>query len=138
MSFIKYLLECKFEQEYLTELQSPSEVVELERQLDAMFSTIGLDVEFSTHFIERLLGRERQVTKEEIVNAFAQLKAKYKQRLLAAKKKPNYEAVLKDFSNDLNIVFGIDGNEMTNITIKRKNPNEFHINVKGGEELKVG
>jgi hypothetical protein len=121
----------------LFELQSPAEVVELERQLDALMRPVGLDVEFSRHFVERLLGRETRVTIEEVVEAFQKLKAKYKKRLLSAKKKPNYEAVLKDFSNDLNIVFGIRGGELVNITIKQKDPNRFHINIQGGEELKV-
>lgn len=121
----------------LVELKSPQEVVELEAQLDALMRPVGLDVEFSRHFIERLLGRERTVTKEEIIQAFAKLKSKYKQRLLSAKKKPDYEAVLKDFGSDLNIVFGIKGGELKNVTIKQKDPTQFHVNAQGGDELKV-
>lgn len=121
----------------LYELKSPAEVVELEKQLDRLMRSVGLDVEFSRHFIERILGREKSVTIDEVVTAFEKLKAKYKKRLISAKKKPDYEAVLKDFGNELNIVFGIDGPEMKAITIKQKNPNEFHINKQGGEELKV-
>ena len=121
----------------LFELQVQDEVIELERQLDNLMRPVGLDVEFSRHFIERILGRERRVTIEEVVAAFAKLKAKFKRRLLSAKKKPGYEAVLKDFGSALNIVFGIRGGELTNITIKRKDPNSFHTNTQGGEELKV-
>lgn len=121
----------------LCELTSPVEVVELERQLDNMFKTLGLDVEFSQHFVERLLGRERRVTIQDITSAFQRMKQKYKQRLLSAKKKGGYEAILKDFSNDLNIVFGIKGNELVNVTIKQKDPSQFVANVKGGEELRV-
>ena len=121
----------------LLELASPAEVTELEKQLDNLMRPVGLDVEFSRHFIERILGREKRVTIEEVVKAFAKLKSKFKRRLLSAKKKPNYEAVLKDFGSELNIVFGISGGELTNITIKRKDPNTFHANAKGGEELKV-
>lgn len=121
----------------ILELQSYDEVRELEAHLDALMRTVGLDVEFSRHFIERLLGREKRVTQAEIVRAFAKLKGKYKKRLLSAKKKPDYEAVLKDFSNDLNIVFGIRGGELMNVTIKRKDPSTFHLNTKGGDELRV-
>lgn len=121
----------------LYELQSPQEIQELEAQLDALMRPVGLNVEFSRHFVERLLGREQRVTMDEIVGAFAKLKSKYKKRLLSAKKKPEYEAVLKDFSNDLNIVFGIRGGEMMNITIKRKDPAAFRLNIKGGDELRV-
>lgn len=121
----------------LFELQSPAEIQELEAHLDALMRTVGLDVEFSRHFVERLLGREKRITQEEIVMAFAKLKSKYKKRLLSAKKKPGYEAVLKDFSNDLNIVFGIRGGELMNVTIKRKEPSTFHLNREGGDELRV-
>lgn len=121
----------------LFELHSPDELRTLETELDALMRSVGLDVAFSTHFIERVLGRERKVTIDEIKASFVKLKTKYKNRLLAAKRKPDYEAVLKDFSNDLNIVFGIRGNQLVNVTIKRKNPEEFHINKEGGEELKV-
>jgi hypothetical protein len=121
----------------LFELQTPDEVRELERQLDSLMRSVGLDVEFSRHFVERLLGREQRVTIEEVVGAFNKLKRKYKRRLLSAKKAPDYEAVLKDFSNDLNIVFGIRGNELVNVTIKKKDPAAFHINNKGGDELRV-
>lgn len=132
----------------LFELKSSTEVKELEAQLDKMFSTLGLDVEFSRHFIERLLGREKKVTKEEIVTAFSELKRKYKNKLKSAKKKEDYEAILQDLSHSLNIVFSIEPNkdkkdgdpshDLVNITIKQKDPEEFHANVKGGEKLKVG
>jgi len=122
----------------LVELQAPEELQKLEQMLDYMFRSLGLNVEFSRHFAERLLGREKSVTIQEIVVAFDQLRKKYKNRLLSAKKKGHYEAVLKDFGADLNIVFGINGNELSGITIMRKNPNQFHTNTNGGDELKVG
>lgn len=126
----------------LYELQTPAEVNALEQQLDHLMSTVGLDVEFSRHFIERLLGREQPVTVPEVVDAFNKLKKKYKRKLLSAKKKPGYEAVLKDFDNDLNIVFGIKAGaptpQLVNITIMKKQPDTFKANVRGGEELKVG
>lgn len=126
----------------LFELASPAEVQQLEAELDHLMASVGLDVTFSRHFIERLLGRERSVSVAEVVDAFRKLKAKYKQRLLRAKKAGDYEAILKDFDNDLNIVFGIEQKgrmpELVNITIKRKDPQTFVANVQGGEELRVG
>ena len=126
----------------LFELQSSAEVQALEQQLDQLMSTVGLDVEFTRHFIERLLGRDRSVTVQEVVDTFAKLKQKYKQRLKSAKKKPGYNAILKDFDNDLNVVFEIKPSDPTpqliNITVMRKDPASFAANVRGGEELKVG
>lgn len=122
----------------LFELKQPEELVELERQLDRLMIPLGLDVEFTRHFQERILGREQRITKQQVVSAFTKLKQKYKQRLLGAKKRPNYEAILKDFEQELNIVFGIEGGEMNLITIKSKDPNSFFANTQGGDELKVG
>ena len=65
----------------LYELQSPAEVVFLEQELDALMRSVGLDVTFSKHFVERLLGREQPVTVPEIVDAFSKLKKKYKQKI---------------------------------------------------------
>lgn len=121
----------------LFELQSPKEVVQLEQILDKLFASLGLNVEFTRHFTERLLGRESDVTIREVATSFDKLRKKYKQRLLSAKKKGHYEAILKDFSSELNIVLGIDGDELNAITIMRKNPNKFHSNSRGGDELKV-
>lgn len=126
----------------LWELQSPAEVNALEQQLDQLMRPVGLDVEFSRHFIERLLGRGQPITVPEVIDAFSKLKKKYKNKLLRAKNSPGYEAILKDFDNDLNIVFGIqpgqDIPQLTNVTIMKKDPDSFVANVRGGEELKVG
>ena len=119
----------------LQELQAPMEVQELENQLDKLMRPVGLDVSFTRHFIERILGREKPVTIEEVVSSFEKLKRRYKKRLLRAKRTTEYEAVLKDLSNDLNVVFAIHGDELVNITIKRKG--DFRLNRKGGEELRV-
>ena len=121
----------------LHELHNVGEVNTLELQLDNMFRSLGLDVEFSRHFVQRILGRDSDISIDDVTHAFSELKKKYKKRLLSAKKKPGYEAVLKDFSKDLNVVFGIKGDELTNITIMKKDPNKFHVNNQGGDELKV-
>lgn len=124
----------------LFELKSPAELTELENQLDKLFYSLGLDVEFTTHFKERILGRERQVTIEEVIHSFELLKRKYKRKLINAKKEPHYTAVLRDFDQDLNFVFGIkqtkDGPELVNITIKQKDPSTFIAT--SGDELEVG
>lgn len=126
----------------LYELASSAEVNALEQQLDQLMAPVGLDVEFSRHFVERLMGREEPVSVGEVVDAFSKLKRKYKQKLLGAKKRPGYEAILKDFDTDLNIVFGVKVGQplpqLVNITIKKKDPGTFKANVKGGEELTVG
>lgn len=128
--------------EFLIELQSPNEVRMLDQELDKLFKNLGLNVRFSKHFIDRLLGREKKVTGEEVYQTFAKLKEKYGSKLRDAKKTGDYKAVLKDFSNSLNIVFSIDNPEQLDaITIMQKDPSQFRtntLNVQGAQELRVG
>ena len=125
-------------QEFITELKSSAEVQELESQLDKMFSTLGLDVRFTKHFVERLLGREKNITIDEIRAAFEKLKKKYKGKLLKAKKQDMGPGALQDFDSDLNVLFAItpdkanDEYDLVNITVKKKDPNEFHTSTPSG------
>ena len=123
--------------EFIVELKSSAEVRELESQLDHMFSTLGLDVEFTNHFVERLLGREKSITIDEIRTAFEKLKKKYKNKLLKAKKQGQVRSALQDFDTDLNVVFTIepdkqgDGYDLVNLTVMRLPPEKFrNTNVK--------
>ena len=122
----------------LSELQQPAELIELERQLDKLFMPLGIDVQFSKHFKERILGRERQVTQDEVVNSFGLLKSKYKKRLISAKKKGSYAAVLKDLGKELNVVFSIAGGDMNLVTIMRKDTDVFGTHYTDQEALVVG
>lgn len=124
--------------EFLIELQSPSEVNSVEQQLDGLFADMGIDVEFSKHFTERLLGREESITPEEIEHAFGKLKEMHGDKLMNAKEHGGMNAVLKDFQNSLNIVFDLKNDTLTNVTVMKKSPNTFKSsNFKGQQELKV-
>jgi len=133
-------------QEFIKEVQSQGEIRGLEAELDNMFKTLGLDVEFTSHFVERLLGREKQVTYNEILAAFAKLKKKYKRQLLKAKKIDMGPAALQDLDSDLNVLFAIQPDkknneyDLVNITVKRKDPEKFHTDTPSGNAtpFKVG
>jgi hypothetical protein len=128
--------------EYLLELQSDNEITMLDHELDKLFRPLGIDVRFTNHFKERLLGRERKVTGDEVYQTFQRLREKYNDKLKHAKKTGDYTAVLKDFSNELNIVFSIDNpHQLDAITIMQKDPSQFHVNTRnsqGAQELRVG
>lgn len=127
-----------FKEFILLELQDTREVNDLEKQLDNLFADLGIDIEFSRHFIERILGREQSVTEEEIKHAFSKLKEMHGDKLVQAKEHGGMKAALKDFQNSLNIVFELDNDSLTNVTIMRKSPNSFKTsNFKGQQELKV-
>lgn len=145
----------KIDEVLLNEL-SYSDSVDLERKLDQMFRSLGLDVEFSQHFLNRVLdpdekgrrdsdhnsaARDTDVTADEIVDAFSELKRKHGKRLYKARNNPReFVAVLKDVSSDLNIPFSIDYDrvkrkmhELKAITLMRKK----NFRTKGDEVLRV-
>ncbi len=121
----------------ILELKSPTELNVLHNALENMFSDLGLHVEFTKHFIERLFGREQKVQSREIISSFGKLKAKYRTKLEQAKGSSEFEGIIKDFGKDLNIVFAIDNPNLEAITVMRKDPHHFHLNSAGGVEFKV-
>lgn len=115
--------------------------------IEYLFKDLGLDVVWTTHFIDRIEGREADVSKEELIGTFKKMKEKYGPRLLAAKDRHNeFVGILKDLATDLNIPFAIDFNKrnpannkyrLRGITIMRKDPRTFRSNMSGGVELRV-
>jgi CRISPR/Cas system CSM-associated protein Csm2 small subunit len=116
-----------------------------ENTVDAMFRDLGLDVIFTQHFKNRILdqgteARDIDVSSEEIVNAFAALKAQYGKALMKAKhNKEEFVGILKDISTKLNIPFAIDYDKiysglhkLTATTLMRKQnfkPNSIYDKV---------
>lgn len=91
---------------------------------DKFFHQIGLDVEFTKHFIERVndLRNGKQITADELKEMFHDTYQKYGQSI--AKFPNNFDAVIKDMSTDISCPFIIERNkneiEMIMKTIMRK------------------
>ena len=92
----------------LNELVSNKEFYKLEAFLDKMFASLSVDIEFSRHFKDRVNDYRNlhDITAEDIVDLFYKEKQKYGKVLV--NKPDEYQAVLKDLSNDLNIPFAIN------------------------------
>lgn len=126
---------------------SMQDLQDAERVIEYLFKHLNLDVVWTTHFKDRIQGRESDVTKFELAGAFQKMKEKYGERLLAARENHReFVGVLKDLATELNIPFAIDfdrKNSLNNkyklrgITIMRKDPKTFVANVSGGTELRV-
>jgi len=126
---------------------SAQDLQDAERVIEYLFKHLNLDVVWTTHFKDRIQGRESDVTKYELAGAFQKMKEKYGERLLAARENHReFVGVLKDLATELNIPFAIDfdrKNSLNNkyklrgITIMRKDPKTFVANVSGGTELRV-
>ena len=126
---------------------SMQDLRDAERVIEYLFKDLGLDVVWSTHFKDRVQGREADVTKFELAGAFQKLKEKYGERLRAARNNhKEFLGILKDMATDLNIPFAVEFDHrnprnnkyiLRGITIMRKDPERFKTNVSGGTELRV-
>ena len=79
----------------------------LEKVIDRVFSKIGIDVEFTNHFIQRVndARNERDITVQDLGQLFAKEYKRWGKAI--ANLNPNAEAVMKDLSTDVNIPFVI-------------------------------
>lgn len=80
---------------------------QLERVLDKLYARIGIDVEFTRHFHDRLNDprNKNPITLEELVKIFQDTYKKHGKKI--AKFPASAEAILKDINSDINIPFVI-------------------------------
>jgi len=131
---------------YLGEM-SMQDLRDAEYVIEYLFKDLGIDVIWTTHFKDRIQGREDSVTKFELAGAFKKMKERYGDRLVAARNNhKEFVGVLKDLASELNIPFSIEFDrrnppnnkyKLRGITIMRKDPKRFRANVGGGTELQV-
>lgn len=79
----------------------------LEKVIDRVFSKIGIDVEFTNHFIQRVndARNERDITVQDLGQLFAKEYKRWGKTI--ADLNSNAEAVMKDLSTDVNVPFVI-------------------------------
>jgi len=77
----------------------------IEKYADKLFNKVGIDVEFTRHFLDRVndARNKKQITNAELVRLFKQTYAKYGKKI--AKLGPDAEAVLNDIRTDVNMPF---------------------------------
>jgi len=77
----------------------------LEEYLDQLFSKLGMDVQFTTHFLDRAndARNKTQITLKELAILFKDAYIKYGKRI--AQMGPDAEAVIKDMRSDINVPF---------------------------------
>lgn len=103
----------------ITEM-SDGDIRKTESIIDQMFRSIGLDVHFTKHFKDRISdnsyeSRDSDVTPNELLDMFSNLKTKYGKQLLDARKNPReFFGILQDSFSALNIPFKIDYDKVHN------------------------
>ena len=108
----------------LNEDVTQSQLDSLERVVDKAFAKLGIDVEFTRHFLDRVNDERniKPITIQELAQLFAKEYRKWGKPI--AQLGPNSEAVMKDLASDINIPFVLkwNGNELEMIakTVMRK------------------
>ena len=85
-----------------------SDLDQLEKYADRLFAAVGIDVEFTRHFLDRVNDRRNQIqiTPAELTRLFKQSFKKYGK--VISKLGPDAEGVITDMRTDINMPFVID------------------------------
>jgi len=110
----------------IAEAVSQVDIDQLERFADKMFAKVGIDVEFGSHFMDRVNDERngKPITPAELTRLFKQEYKRYGKPI--AQMGPEQQAVMKDLQTDINIPFMLkwdaDNNELDLIakTVMRK------------------
>jgi hypothetical protein len=126
LTFREYMLN----EQQLNELQSAQEMREVESELTQMFRDVGVKrVKFTTHGgQDRVLARNADVTQAELSNLFFKFKKMHLKKVSdEINSRGRFQAVIKDYSSNLNVVIDLTANdaEMRIVTLERKPPNQF-------------
>ena len=82
-----------------------SDLDQVEKYADRLFASLGIDVEFTRHFLDRVNDSRnvKQITPAELTRLFKQSYKKYGKKI--AKLGPDAEAVINDMKTDINMPF---------------------------------
>ena len=86
---------------------SQSDLSQLERFADKLFAKVGIDIEFTKHFLDRVNDErnKKQITMSELTRLFKQEFKRWGKPI--AQMGPDAEAVMKDLSTDINMPFAL-------------------------------
>ena len=86
---------------------SQSDLDQVEKYADRIFAKLGIDVEFTKHFLQRANDERnnRPITTAELIRLFKQEYKKHGQKI--SNLSPGAEAVMKDMGTDINVPFKI-------------------------------
>lgn len=84
-----------------------ADLTQLEKFADRLFAKVGIDVEFTRHFLDRVNDERnrKQITMSELTRLFKQEFKRWGKPI--AQMGPDQEAVMKDLSTDINMPFAL-------------------------------
>ena len=101
-----------------------SDLNQVEKFADRLFAKVGIDVEFTRHFMDRVndARNKKDITPSELTRLFKQSYSKYGKKI--AQLGPDAEAVINDMRTNINMPFvlNLKGNELELVakTVMRK------------------
>ena len=89
----------------LVEKVSLGDLKKVEQYADKLFRAVGIDVEFTRHFLDRVNDARnfKDITPAELIRLFKQTYRKYGKKI--AQLGPDAQAVIKDMQTDVNLPF---------------------------------
>tara|TARA_B100001750_G_scaffold65876_1_gene52348 strand:- start:80 stop:466 length:387 start_codon:yes stop_codon:yes gene_type:complete len=93
---------------YIFERISKSDLDQIEKYADRLFAAVGIDVEFTRHFHDRVNDErnKKPINQAELVRLFRLTYKKYGKKI--AQMNPDAEAVITDMETDVNMPFVIN------------------------------
>ena len=84
-----------------------SDIDQLEIFADRLFAKVGIDIEFTRHFLDRVNDQrnQKQITMGELTRLFKQEQKRWGKKI--AQLGPDAEAVMKDLQTDINMPFAL-------------------------------
>ena len=108
---------------YLERL-TQKDIDDVERNIDRVFASLNIDVEFTKHFVDRVNDARngKDIEKDELEDLFLKARQKYGNKIHDMK--PSHEAVLTDVGTWINLPFVLNKNgndlELVAKTVMRK------------------
>ena len=91
--------------EYISEEITKNDLNQIEKYADKLFAAVGIDVEFTRHFLDRVNDErnKKPTNTAELIRLFRLTFKKYGKKI--AKMNPDAEAVIHDMETDVNMPF---------------------------------
>jgi hypothetical protein len=101
----------KLQELYEDQELTPADIAEVERFADKIFAKVGIDVEFTKHFMDRVNDARngKQITSAELVRIFKRTYQKYGKKI--PKLGDAAQAVLHDIGTEINVPFVLKWDE---------------------------
>ena len=95
-------------EKFITEDITASDLEQVERYADKLFAAVGIDVEFTRHFHDRVNDKRnmKPITTAELIGIFKRTYKRHGKRIPMLG--PEAEAVIKDMKTDINMPFVIN------------------------------